>query len=35
MKFEGGKIMKWREYQYKSKLTWDDFAAESRFKTVE
>ena len=35
MKFEKGKIVKWREYQYKSNLNWDDFAEESKFKTVE
>ena len=34
MKFENGKIVKWREYQYKSSLSWDDFAEESKFKTV-
>ena len=35
MKFENGKIVKWREYQYQSNLSWDDFAEESKFKTVE
>jgi len=35
MKFENGKIVKWREYQYKSNLSWDEFADESKFKTVE
>ena len=35
MKFENGKIVKWREYQYKSKLSWDEFADESKFETVE
>jgi hypothetical protein len=35
MKFENGEIAKWREYQYKSNLSWDDFAEESRFNTVE
>ena len=35
MKFEKGKIVKWREYQYKSNLSWDDFAQESKFKTME
>jgi hypothetical protein len=35
MKFEDGKIVRWREYQYKSNLSWDDFAEESKFKTVE
>ena len=35
MKFENGKIMKWREYQYKSPLSWDDFAEESKFKTID
>jgi SnoaL-like domain len=35
MKFEKGKIVKWREYQYKSQLSWDDFAEESKFKTIE
>jgi SnoaL-like domain len=35
MKFENGKIVKWREYQYKSNLRWDDFAEESKFKTME
>ena len=34
MKFENGKIVKWREYQYQSNLGWDDFAAESKFKTM-
>jgi hypothetical protein len=33
MKFENGKIVRWREYQYKSTEGWDDFAAESKFKT--
>jgi hypothetical protein len=31
MKFEGGKIVKWREYQYKSELDWKTFAGESGF----
>ena len=35
VKFENGKIVKWREYQYKSNLSWDDFAEESKFKTIE
>jgi SnoaL-like domain len=35
MKFEHGKIVRWREYQYKSPLSWDDFAEESKFKTTE
>ncbi len=35
MKFENGKIVKWREYQDKSNLSWDEFADESKFKTVE
>ena len=35
MKFENGKIVKWREYQYKSNLSWDEFVEESKFKTVE
>ena len=35
MKFENGKILRWREYQYKSNLSWDEFAEESKFKTVE
>lgn len=35
MKFENGKIVKWREYQYKSNLSWDDFAEESKFKSME
>lgn len=34
MKFENGKIVKWREYQYKSSLSWEDFSKESLFKTV-
>jgi hypothetical protein len=33
MKFENGKIVRWREYQYKSPLSWNDFAEESKFKT--
>jgi hypothetical protein len=33
MKFENGKIVRWREYQYKSTQEWDDFAEESKFKT--
>ena len=35
MQFENGKIVKWREYQYKSTLSWDDFAEESKFKTID
>ena len=35
MKFENGKIVKWREYQYKSNLSWDEFTDESKFNTVE
>lgn len=35
IKFENGKIVRWREYQYKSDLSWDDFAEESNFKTNE
>lgn len=33
MKFENRKIIKWREYQYKSDLDWNDFAKETYFKT--
>jgi hypothetical protein len=35
MKFEKGKIVRWREYQYKSDLNWEEFAKESKFETVE
>jgi hypothetical protein len=31
MKFEEGRIVKWREYQYKSDLDWKTFAGESGF----
>ena len=34
LKFKNGKILKWREYQYKSDLNWTDFTGESEFKTV-
>ena len=33
MRFENGKILKWREYQYQSRLDWKDFAGESEFGT--
>ena len=33
MRFENGKILKWREYQYQSSLDWKDFAGESEFGT--
>ncbi len=33
MKFENRKIIKWREYQYKSDLDWNDFVKETYFKT--
>jgi len=35
MKFEKGKIEKWREYKYKYKIRWEEIEEESRFKTVE
>jgi SnoaL-like domain len=31
IKFEGGKIIRWREYQYKSDSNWKDFTGESNF----
>lgn len=31
MKFQNRKIVKWREYQYQSKLSWEDFARQSFF----
>jgi hypothetical protein len=34
IKFENGKIAKWREYQYKSALRWEEFSKESLFETV-
>jgi hypothetical protein len=34
MKFENQKIVNWREYQYKSHLSWDVFAKESKFETI-
>ena len=33
MKFENGKIIKWREYQYESDLDWKNFTGESEFET--
>jgi hypothetical protein len=33
MKFENRKIVRWREYQYKSHLNWDIFTKESKFET--
>ncbi len=35
MKFENGKIIKWREYQYQSALDWHNFTGESEFETSE
>lgn len=35
MQFHNRKIIKWREYQYKSDLDWKDFTGESSFETVE
>lgn len=35
LQFKSGKIVKWREYQYKTELDWKEFAGESEFETVE
>jgi hypothetical protein len=35
IKFENQKIVNWREYQYESHLSWDVFAKESKFQTIE
>ncbi len=31
VKLRGGKISRWREYQYKSELPWEEFVRENRF----
>lgn len=35
LQFRGGKIFRWREYQYQSDLSWEEFAGESTFSTLD
>ncbi len=34
LQFRGSKILRWREYQYQSDLSWEEFAGDSEFSTL-